>query len=57
MSKYQVNKIKFEDFVEQKNSFPNCRFVTEDKVLEIEVEPGVTDGYEIPFHSEGVFIA
>jgi len=28
-------------------------FITEDKVLEIEVEPGVTDGYEIPFLSEG----
>lgn len=31
------------------------RFVTEEKVLEIEVEPGVTDGYEIPFHSDGNF--
>jgi hypothetical protein len=33
------------------------RFVTEDKVLEIEVEPGVSDGYEIPFLSEGLFFS
>ena len=29
------------------------RFVTEEKVLEIEVEAGVADGYEIPFMAEG----
>lgn len=32
---------------------PNIKFVTEEKVLEIEVEPGVTDGFEIPFLSDG----
>ena len=32
----------------------NCRFVTEEKVLEIEVEAGVSDGYEIPFLAEGL---
>jgi len=31
----------------------HCRFVTEEKVLEVEVEPGVTNGFEIPFLSEG----
>ena len=30
------------------------RFVTEEKVLEIEVEAGVHDGYEIPFLAEGL---
>ena len=30
------------------------RFVTEEKVLEIEVEAGVADGYEIPFLAEGL---
>ena len=29
------------------------RFVTEEKVLEIEVEAGVADGYQIPFLAEG----
>ena len=29
------------------------RFVTEEKVLEVEVETGVHDGYEIPFLFEG----
>jgi hypothetical protein len=33
--------------------FIRFRFVTEEKVLEIEVEPGVYDGYEIPFRAEG----
>jgi DnaJ family protein B protein 11 len=52
MSKLQVNKINFLE--EKKKVFSlNYRFVTEDKVLEVEVEPGVSDGYEIPFHSEG----
>ena len=37
----------------KREDFPLRRFVTEDKVLEIEVEPGVTDGFEIPFLSEG----
>ena len=31
----------------------STRFVTEEKVLEIEVEAGVNDGYEIPFLAEG----
>jgi hypothetical protein len=31
------------------------RFVTEEKVLEIEVEAGVADGYQIPFVAEGLF--
>jgi hypothetical protein len=29
--------------------------VTEEKVLEIEVELGVADGYQIPFLAEGLF--
>lgn len=29
------------------------RFVTEEKVLEVEVEAGVADGYSIPFLAEG----
>jgi hypothetical protein len=29
--------------------------VTEEKVLEIEVEVGVADGYQIPFLAEGLF--
>ena len=33
------------------------RFVTEEKVLEIEVEPGVADGHEIPFIAEGLSFA
>ena len=33
---------------------PNIKFVTEEKVLEVEVEAGVADGYEIPFMSEGL---
>jgi len=32
------------------------RFVTEEKVLEIEVELGVADGYQIPFLAEGLFL-
>ncbi|CAF4014006.1 unnamed protein product, partial [Rotaria sp. Silwood1] len=28
---------------------PNIKFVTEEIVLEIEVEPGVADGCQIPF--------
>lgn len=32
------------------------RFVTEEKVLEIEVELGVADGYQIPFLAEGLFV-
>jgi len=32
---------------------PNIKFITEEKVLEIEVEAGVNDGYEIPFLAEG----
>jgi len=30
-----------------------CRFVNEEKVLEIEIEPGMRDGQEYPFISEG----
>ncbi len=29
------------------------RFVTEEKQLEVEIEPGMRDGYEYPFLSEG----
>lgn len=36
-----------------KNMF--SRFVTEEKVLEIEVEAGVADGYQIPFLAEGLY--
>ena len=44
--------LEIEKNEEKKNVFD--RFVTEEKVLEIEVEPGVFDGYEIPFHAEGL---
>ena len=37
-------------------NFFSLRFVTEEKVLEIEVEVGVADGYEIPFLGEGFSI-
>ena len=30
--------------------------MTEEKVLEIEVEAGVSDGYEIPFLAEGLIL-
>ena len=30
-----------------------CRFVNEEKILEIEIEPGMRDGYQYPFVSEG----
>jgi DnaJ family protein B protein 11 len=30
-----------------------CRFVLEEKVLEIEIEPGMHDGQEYPFIAEG----
>lgn len=50
MSKHQVeHNLNYS----RMNIFSFRRFVTEDKVLEVEVEPGVTDGYEIPFLSEG----
>ena len=39
---------------DQKNVFD--RFVTEEKVLEVEVEAGVADGYQIPFLAEGQLI-
>jgi DnaJ-class molecular chaperone len=29
------------------------RYSNEEKVLEVEIEPGVKDGYEYPFVSEG----
>ncbi|CAH1788009.1 unnamed protein product [Owenia fusiformis] len=32
---------------------PNVKFVNEEKVLEIEIEPGMRDGQEYPFVSEG----
>ena len=31
------------------------RFVPEEKVLEVEVEPGMRDGQEYPFVAEGLF--
>ena len=30
-----------------------CRLVPEEKVLEVEVEPGMRDGQEYPFVAEG----
>lgn len=32
---------------------PNVRFVSEEKLLEIEIEPGMRDGQEYPFVAEG----
>ncbi len=52
LSKYKVREmIEFENKL--KNGFFLVRFITEEKVLEIEVEPGVADGYQIPFLAEG----
>lgn len=31
-----------------------CRFVLEEKILEIEIEPGMRDGQEYPFVAEGI---
>ena len=30
-----------------------CRYVLEEKILEIEIEPGMKDGYNYPFIAEG----
>ena len=32
---------------------PNYKYVTEEKLLEVEIEPGMRDGHEYPFLSEG----
>lgn len=32
---------------------PQIKFVTEEKLLEVEIEPGMVDGQEYPFHAEG----
>ncbi len=32
---------------------PQIKFVTEEKMLEVEIEPGMVDGQEYPFISEG----
>ena len=32
---------------------PNFKYVNEEKLLEVEIEPGMRDGYEYPFLSEG----
>ena len=31
------------------------RYVLEEKVLEIEIEPGMKDGYNYPFIAEGMY--
>ena len=31
-----------------------CRMVPEEKLLEIEIEPGMRDGQEYPFVAEGI---
>lgn len=50
----QVGPGRFQMVQEQVcDECPNIKFVTEEKVLEVEVEPGVTNGFEIPFLSEG----
>ena len=49
MSEYKVRKLKNK----QNKNISSFRFVIEEKVLEIEVEPGVHNGYEIPFLAEG----
>ena len=36
---------------------PQVKFVTEEKMLEVEIEPGMVDGQEYPFHSEGEILA
>ena len=33
----------------------SCRLVPEEKVLEVEVEPGMRDGQEYPFVAEGKY--
>jgi len=32
---------------------PNYKYVTEEKLLEVEIEPGMRDGHEYPFLAEG----
>lgn len=32
---------------------PNVKYETEEKILEVEIEPGMRDGYQYPFISEG----
>jgi DnaJ homolog subfamily B member 11 len=32
---------------------PNFKYVNEEKILELEIEPGMVDGYEYAFNSEG----
>ena len=33
---------------------PQIKYVTEEKLLEVEIEPGMVDGQEYPFHAEGI---
>ena len=35
---------------------PQIKFVTQEKLLEIEIEPGMRDGQEYPFVSEGMLV-
>lgn len=35
------------------DSCPNKKYIVKDQVLEVEVEPGMKDGQEYPFHGEG----
>lgn len=30
-----------------------CRYVLQEKILEVEIEPGMRDGYQYPFIAEG----
>lgn len=32
---------------------PQIKYVTEERLLEVEIEPGMVDGQEYPFHAEG----
>ncbi len=54
LSEYQVMNNSIWNWI--KDFFVFVRFVTEEKVLEIEVEVGVADGYQIPFLAEGLFV-
>jgi DnaJ family protein B protein 11 len=54
MRTHQMGPGRFQMSQEQVcDSCPNFKYVNEEKLLELEIEPGMRDGYEYPFLSEG----
>lgn len=54
MRTYQMGPGRFQMSQEQVcDECPNYKYVNEEKVLEVEIEPGMRDGQEYPFISEG----